>query len=92
MYLLPQYFVYIYISTTFYYMHTQKVKNNLEYTSFFTDSYQNTKNTAAFAKDLIAPPLWCKGFCDAAAAVTQSYIGIEPQRIEEAILNHADLL
>lgn len=26
------------------------------------------------------------------AAVTQRYIGIEPQRIEEAILNHVDLL
>ena len=26
------------------------------------------------------------------AAVTQCYIGIEPQRIEEAILNHATLL
>ena len=62
MYLLPQYFVYIYISTTFYYMYTQKVKNNLEYTLFFTDSYQNTKNTAAFAKDLIAPLFGAKAF------------------------------
>ena len=26
------------------------------------------------------------------AAVTQRYIGIEPQRIEEAILNHVDLI
>lgn len=57
--------------------------NEMFFEAFETEIYKANGYDIALVQRLLQ---------HSSAAVTQRYIGIEPQRIEEAILNHVDLI
>lgn len=70
----------------------QIVCDHLGYTGISTHSFRKWYATEIYKSNGYDITLVQRLLQHSSAAVTQRYIGIEPQRIEEAIQNHAQLL